>query len=98
LPRQLSRAPLAYLSFREPESFPRSCASGPVSRPKQCGRGPENLHGPYQYARAFHDNRYIGELFTKRLGQVVQGLRNERLELGSVHFISDCNLLGVPRQ
>ena len=75
-----------------------SCPSYFAEAPKQCGRGPENLHGPYQYARAFHDNRYIGELFTKRLGQVVQGLRNERLELGSLHFISDCNLLGVPRQ
>ena len=69
-----------------------------MSRPKHVAVGLRTFTGPTRYARVFHDNRYIGELFTKRLGQVVQGLRNERLELGSLHFISDCNLLGVPRQ
>jgi len=48
--------------------------------------------------QVFHDNRYISEPFTKRFGQAAQSLRNKRLELGSLHFISDCNLLGAPLQ
>jgi hypothetical protein len=39
--------------------------------------------------QVFLDNRYIGEPFTKRAGQAVEGLRNECLEPASLHVISD---------
>ena len=36
--------------------------------------------------QVFHDNRNIGELLAKNPGQAVQGLRNDGLELASLHL------------
>ena len=39
----------------------------------------------------FHDDRYVGKLLAKRPWQAVQGLRDECLELPSLHVTLDCS-------
>src|SRR6516164_4764472 len=57
------------------------CAGDAVKQPQQQS-SVRFLRRPVLY-----DNGHVGELLTKRLGQTVQSLRNECLELASLHLI-----------
>jgi len=67
-------------------------------RARNAVKQPQQQPFPPRFFRwqVFDDDRYVGELLTKRPGQAMQGLRNKCLEIPSLHLISDCNLFGSP--